>query len=34
MWPEVAIAFCQVDLILHAGDIVTHVLEALANNDL
>ena len=43
-WPEVAQAFRQVDLILHAGDIVTPrildwlediapVLAALGNND-
>lgn len=43
-WPEVAVAFGQVDLILHAGDIVTPrildwlentapVLAALGNND-
>ena len=43
-WPEVAQAFSQVDLILHAGDIVTPrildwlediapVLAALGNND-
>jgi putative phosphoesterase len=44
LWPEVAQAFSQVDLILHAGDIVTPrildwleriapVLAALGNND-
>ena len=33
-WPEVALAFRQVDLILHAGDIVTPAHPGLAGRTL